>query len=295
MEEDSRFRKFATDPKFRSVSRKDKKVKIDKRFQSMFTDKRFSNKVGVDKRGKPENFSTKETYQKFYRVNDKKKGKREEPRGNSSDESESDSDDDDEDDDGGEEMVKPQAAKLEMDKQPDYARGEGQLESSSSEEESSDEEGEETGKVADDEEAFDKWGELDHDAERTDEISRRLAVCNLDWDRVGAQDIFLVLSSFCPKSQRVESVRVYMSEFGKSRLKDEEKLGPEELRRKPTKTKPKPENGDSSSSDEEGLSDEEDRLISGDVVDDQVSPCFQLTQALFIFKRLVEGARDLLG
>ena len=61
-------------------------------------------------------------------------------------------------------------------------------------------------------------------------MSRRLAVCNLDWDRVGAPDIFLALSSFCPKNQRVESVRIYLSEFGKSRLKDEERLGPQELR-----------------------------------------------------------------
>jgi len=266
MEEDSRFRKFATDPKFRSVSRKDKKVKIDKRFQSMFTDKRFSNKVGVDKRGRPENYSSKETYQKFYRVSDKKK--RDGQGDNSSDDSDSTDDEDDQEE-------KKAAAKVtDMDKQPDYARGEGQLESSSSEEESSEEEEEKDSSkaAAAEDEAFDKWGELDHDAERTDEISRRLAVCNLDWDRVGAQDIFLVLSSFCPKSQRVESVRVYLSEFGKSRLKDEEKLGPEELRSKSklkTNSKPDSADGDSSSDDQDALSDEEDRLISGDVVDDQ--------------------------
>lgn len=39
---------------------------------------------------------------------------------------------------------------------------------------------------------FSKWGELDADAERTEEATRRLAVCNMDWDRVGAEDIFLV-------------------------------------------------------------------------------------------------------
>ena len=56
--------------------------------------------------------------------------------------------------------------------------------SDSSSDESSEEEVEKEG--------FDKWGELDRDAERTEESTRRLALCNMDWDRVGADDIFLV-------------------------------------------------------------------------------------------------------
>ena len=49
---------------------------------------------------------------------------------------------------------------------------------------------------------FDKWGELDHDADSipTGEETNRLAVCNLDWDRVNAADIFIALSSFCKSS-----------------------------------------------------------------------------------------------
>ena len=61
-------------------------------------------------------------------------------------------------------------------------------------------------------EYFDKWGELDADAERTEEATERLAVCNMDWDRVGAEDIFLLLSSFCPAgAQGVTGVHVYLS------------------------------------------------------------------------------------
>ena len=95
MEGDDRFAKFATDPKFRSVSRKDKKVKIDKRFQSMFTDKRFSNKVGVDKRGRPEDFSSKETYQKFYRLKGDKGKKKNEKEDNQESSDSCSSEDDD--------------------------------------------------------------------------------------------------------------------------------------------------------------------------------------------------------
>jgi len=259
--DDERFKKFATDPKFRSVPKKEKKVKIDARFQSMFTDKKFSNKVKVDKRGKPETFTTKETYQKYYRQEKKgkKKGGKDDAAAAASSSDSSDSDDDEEEE---EEVAKVKAndKKAAMKSDVDYARGEGVLESSSSEEESSDEE-EEGGKKGEGEaeattEGFDKWGEMDHDAERTEDVSRRLAVCNLDWDRVGAQDIFLVLSSFCPKNESVESVQIYVSEFGKKRLAEEEVLGPEELRK-------------SANDADADLSDEEDRLLEGEVVQDQ--------------------------
>ena len=74
----------------------------------------------------------------------------------------------------------------------DYARGEADLYSDSSSEEESDS-AEEDGEQEDEEsEFFDKWGELDGEAERTEEATDRLAVCNMDWDRVGADDIFLV-------------------------------------------------------------------------------------------------------
>lgn len=79
-------------------------------------------------------------------------------------------------------------------------------------------------------EVFDKWGELDHDAESTDEISKRLAVCNMDWDRVGAEDLFLILSSFCPSNERVLKISIFPSEFGKKRMSEEDQKGPEELR-----------------------------------------------------------------
>ena len=69
----------------------------------------------------------------------------------------------------------------------DYARGEGNLYSDSSSDESSDEE------EGVEEEGFDKWGEMDADAPKTEEATCRLAVCNMDWDRVGAEDIFLVI------------------------------------------------------------------------------------------------------
>ena len=76
----------------------------------------------------------------------------------------------------------------------------------------------------------------------------------MDWDRVGAEDIFLLLASFCPPAGSVSSVKIYLSgakqicvklnpchvtakniyifiDFGKERLEEEKELGPKELRR----------------------------------------------------------------
>jgi len=216
--DDPRFTKLFTDPKFRDVPKKEKKVKIDQRFQSLFKDKKFVSKVSVDKRGRPGNYSTKENYEKFYQMD-------------------SDSDDEEDEEDTKtktetkKKSQKPTKTSSESSKAPsnlDYARGEAVLTDSSSGEDSSDEEGE-SAKAEVEEETFDKWGELDHDADTTDIATSRLAVCKMDWDRVGADDLFLALSSFCPPGGRLIKVSIYPSEFGKSRMAEEDQYGPKEL------------------------------------------------------------------
>lgn len=73
------------------------------------------------------------------------------------------------------------------------------------------------------------WGELDADAPRTDESTRRIAACNMDWDRIRAIDIMVLCHSFLPPGGVVKSISIYPSEFGKERLKEEEITGPKEL------------------------------------------------------------------
>merc|ERR1711983_442458 len=177
--------------------------------------------------------SAKETYEKFYRLEE--------------DESSTDEDEDKtkEADENGEDVSENESeaeapnidvktkSKL-LSSAVDYARGEGNLYSdSSSEEETDSDDGPVDNNENEEEEGeyFDKWGELDADAEKTEEATERLAVCNMDWDRVGAEDIFLLLSSFCPAGAGVAAVHIYVSDFGKERLKDEMTLGPVELRR----------------------------------------------------------------
>ncbi|PNF17007.1 hypothetical protein B7P43_G02741, partial [Cryptotermes secundus] len=105
----------------------------------------------------------------------------------------------------------------------DYARGEGVLFSDSSSDEESSESGSEV------EELDHGWGELDHDAERTNEVTNRLAVCHMDWDRIRASDLMVLFSSFLPQGGLIHSITIYPSEFGLKRMKEEEIRGPLEL------------------------------------------------------------------
>lgn len=70
------------------------------------------------------------------------------------------------------------------------------------------------------------WKPLDADAETCEVATRRLAIQNLDWDHLDVRDIFTLLNSIRPP----KSVKIYVSDFGKSRLKDEELEGPKEFK-----------------------------------------------------------------
>lgn len=97
-------------------------------------------------------------------------------------------------------------------------------ESSSSDESSSDEEEEI------DVDSLDEWEEEDKKCYRDDvEETNRIAVCNLDWDRINSNDIYVLLHSFKSADGQIESVTVYPSEFGKQRMAEELIKGPKEL------------------------------------------------------------------
>ena len=62
--------------------------------------------------------------------------------------------------------------------------------------------------------------------------TRRLAVVDLDWDRIKAVDILVVLRSFAGQG-RVERVTVYPSDFGLQRMAEEASMGPQVSRVQP--------------------------------------------------------------
>uniref|UniRef100_A0A8C0XKH9 ESF1 n=1 Tax=Castor canadensis TaxID=51338 RepID=A0A8C0XKH9_CASCN len=111
----------------------------------------------------------------------------------------------------------------ESDSGPDLARGKGNIETSSEDED-------DLADLFPEEPGFEHaWRELDKDAPRADEITHRLAVCNMDWDRLKAKDLLALFNSFKPKGGVVFSVKIYPSEFGKERMKEEQVQGPVEL------------------------------------------------------------------
>ncbi|KAJ8246160.1 hypothetical protein GJAV_G00264350 [Gymnothorax javanicus] len=143
--------------------------------------------------------------------------------GDGDDSSEEDEDDDDGDE---EESDSEDESEEDSDSGPDLARGKGNVETSSDEDE--DEDVDELLRQEEEEIEHD-WGEMWKDAPRADDVTRRLAACNMDWDRLKAKDLLALFSSFKPKGGVVLSVKIFPSEFGKERMALEQKQGPLEL------------------------------------------------------------------
>ena len=193
---DPRFAALKTDPRYRLPSRKESRTAVDPRFKRLFTDEDFRKKAKVDRYGrKIQAESGKRDLERLYRLD--KEGKRD-VVGSS-------------DDDDPEDLVETK----------DRAR-EGFSESESEEETSSDED-----KSEDEAElAEETAGQEQTEDVPMGEVSRRIAVVNLDWDNLRAMDIMAVSSSFVPTEGKIESVTIYPSEFGRERLQREELEGP---------------------------------------------------------------------
>ena len=200
---DPRFADFATDPKFRLPSKKHTRTKIDSRFSRMLKDDDFTNTATVDRYGrKLSQTGKKKALQRLYQPDEESAEEDEELVVEKDD------------------IVAKELAKA--DSKYDAARGGG---FSSSEEDSESEIEEEIEVDGDDKGAF-----PDMKGEQTSvpmgEVSNRIAVVNLDWDNIRAEDLYAVFSSFVPGGGRIEKLAVYKSEFGKERMEREEMEGP---------------------------------------------------------------------
>eukprot|EP00731_Ephydatia_muelleri_P015410 Em0008g1130a len=251
---DSRFDRVATDPRFQSIPKRARKVKIDGRFQSMFTDDKFQVKYSVDKRGRPVNLTSSEDLRKYYDLDDDQDPKRKQKRSNIAASGASTN-----------EEVLSTADEQVVDRIPTSDGSEGEAPAlvavgdadwatpGTSREEpdaSSDEDGEEEGRGDDDDRSSStstdtdietlgadqldeaivhSWGDLERDVLRSEAVGRRLALCSMDWDRVSAQDLFVLFNSFKPQGGSVTSVTIYPSDYGLERMEKEERTGPLEL------------------------------------------------------------------
>lgn len=200
--QDPRFARFQSDPRFRLPSRKQNTVKLDKRFANILKDDEFSRKASVDRYGrKVGKEQGRKELERLYRLDD------------SEEEAESGEED---------EIVRKELRRA--DRSYDPAREGGFSDSSSSEEESSDEELEV--EVEEDIEEAELYPAEQGAEVPMGEVSRRLAVVNLDWDNIGASDLMAVAASFAPRENSIRRVTVYPSEFGRERMQREEMEGP---------------------------------------------------------------------
>ncbi|KAJ7380446.1 pre-rRNA-processing protein esf1 [Desmophyllum pertusum] len=266
MEADQRFARVAQDPRFKKIPRKERKLKIDGRFQKMFTDQNFTTKYFVDKRGSKVEKTSTEDLHKFYEMSDesekeedeqelqiekkihqdsggkhdvKSKARKEENIKKDSKKVKNKlikkphSDEDESADEITSNVKQTKQTKgrhkdgshMSSEEEVDISRGEGDMQSSS------DEEDEENLRLEINKEDIEHpWGEMDVSTKTTENASRRLAVCNLDWDRVTATDLFVLFNSFKPRDGVIESVKIYPSQYGLEQMGKEEYQGPVELK-----------------------------------------------------------------
>ncbi|KZT55960.1 hypothetical protein CALCODRAFT_498029 [Calocera cornea HHB12733] len=229
---DPRFTRLKTDPRFRRLHKKESQVKVDPRFKSLFQEgslEQASARPSVDKYGRRQKKTrARDQLRRYYRLDD--------------DENETapavdlargtvlmESSDEEEDDKSGidEELAEEEIV---LERRAGVSRKPSVRD---------------VGEIDLDEAAF---PELEAQAAAysavteeplqdllSGEETSRLAVVNLDWDNVQASDLYKVFSSVAsaPASgpsilteRKILNVRVYPSDFGKERLKQEETQGP---------------------------------------------------------------------
>lgn len=237
---DARFAAMASAPMFKKAQHKNQKVKVDDRFKKVLTDERFRANVGkVDKYGRKQSQHSNKTeaikeLQEFYDIDDDVDGDKEE------------------EEEEEEEQESSNNAANEGLNRLDYltklSRGELDVHSDSESDGNADSESDED--VRQSALAVNKGEEV----EERDVTSNRLAVQNCDWESVTAQDLMVILQSFCPGGKAVRSVSIYPSDFGLKAMAEEAKYGPQHI----WKTQKKSEEETSENEEEEDESEEEE-------------------------------------
>ncbi|OTB06522.1 hypothetical protein M426DRAFT_318925 [Hypoxylon sp. CI-4A] len=208
---DSRFANFESDPRFRLPSKNRTKTTLDKRFSRMLKDDDFIASAKVDKYGrKLKSDNKKKALQNIYRAEDE---------------------DEDEDEEEDAEVDQDDVVERELRKanaKCDPARGGGFSSSESDSDDDSDAEDddeEDEGTEVNNSGSMQRLRDAQSEVE-AGEVTKRIAIVNMDWDHIKSADLMALFSSFVPKGGRIERVSIYPSEFGKERMQREELEGP---------------------------------------------------------------------
>ncbi|KAI3939818.1 hypothetical protein MKW92_023219 [Papaver armeniacum] len=215
---DTRFSSVHHDPRFQEVPNHHSKVLIDKRFSPVLKKNFSPSKSRVDKRGKRIYVNPENRLHQYYRLDEEEE------------ENKKKKDQESDDDDENRESEKNEKAKVQK---HDNNILESYSNSESEELESADELSDDTSSLTGSDTDEDDGGYLEDEPVEpeenipvTEQETHRLAIVNMDWSQVRAADLFVVMSSFLPKSGQIKSVAVYPSEFGLKRMEEESVKGP---------------------------------------------------------------------
>jgi hypothetical protein len=219
---DPRFSSMHTAPIFKKFKKDDNKLKLDNRFSKVLTDERFRSAPGaVDKYGRKAKKATskaaKEELEQFYSIED--------------DDAEEIAEEDEDDEEVGvkNKKKKNQQKMKEPESRLEYLNklARGEVSSSDSDEDGDSDNSSDSDSSSEDGDASVNGDVLsDEEDAPTGDATQRLAIQNLDWDNMTAEDIMVVMQSFCPSGRIVKNVVVYPSDFGKQQMEHEAKFGP---------------------------------------------------------------------
>lgn len=244
---DSRFKSVHNDPRFKTPSLKNLKIKVDDRFSEKVLLKlnagATGKKVKIDRFGrKTKDDDSTKNLRKFYEHEDQESGSESESADDESDELETKSDaeeDEESDEESDEDREMQNALKLNpaeqalLDSRSKKSKKSKKSKSAEQSEESSDEDSSEAESSSDSE--SDSFGEFSDEEISEEEIDAKpeegdptsaFAVVNMDWDNIRAVDLMATFSSFIPKGGLIRSINIYPSEFGKEQMQKEEVEGP---------------------------------------------------------------------
>eukprot|EP00808_Paulinella_micropora_P001592 g58741.t1 len=207
---DPRFSKVHHDPRFQRLpSQRNQKIKIDKRFRGMLDpkDSAWNMNYVVDKYGRKVKKNTGVSLDSQYEV---------------------ESDDEQEEDEEELEAImrRKEGSRAKQDlREKKIEQGSTQdIQDEDVEDVSSS-----SSSSSEDELTGDEYQEEEEEKEKIPlgEPTRRLALVNMDWDRIRAVDLLVLLRSFVKEPSQVAKVTVYPSSFGFERLAKEAKYGPQ--------------------------------------------------------------------
>ncbi|CAD8073498.1 unnamed protein product [Paramecium primaurelia] len=201
--DDPRFARIKKDPRFKSLPKKQLKTKLNKKFSSILKDPKFSTKPKFDIYGNKRKYNSE--FKDHYELEDEEEEQviqQEEDEGNQNEDQ-----------------------SLEQDQQED-SKEKSQDESDQNEEELNSEEDISISS------GVDNWEDEDLDQKNAPIIlqaTKRLALQNYDWQQIKAKDLFVLFSSFAPTGSSIQQVQVYVSEYGKQKLAEENEFGPRQI------------------------------------------------------------------